>query len=74
MPKLITEIDEHTWRVLERRARQNRRTVEAEVAEILRHAVREEREAIIQRLQQLHARLGGRCFSSSVELIREDRI
>jgi plasmid stability protein len=73
MAKLVITIDEATLRLLKHRAQVNRRGVEDEAADILRHSLLPDREAIVQHLQTLHAQLQGRRFASSAELIREDR-
>jgi hypothetical protein len=73
MVELITQVDEFTYRELERRAKHRQRTVSEEAAELLRQAVGAERAALIARLKSLHASLQSRSFTPSPELIREDR-
>lgn len=72
MVELITQIDESTYRELERRAKRRQRTVSDETAELLRQAVSADRAALIARLQSLHASLKSQTFTPSPELIRED--
>ncbi len=74
MVRLTMTIDEQTLQALKRQAERHHRTVEEEVADILRRAVQTDREAIVQRLKQLHAQMGALSpDKSSAELIREDR-
>jgi plasmid stability protein len=73
MIELITQIDEQTYRELERRAQRRQRSVSEEVAEILRQALGTDRDALLKHLQSLHTSLKSRSFTPSPELIREDR-
>jgi plasmid stability protein len=73
MIELITQIDEQTYRELERRAQRRQRSVSEEAAELLRLALGTDRAALIMRLQSLHTPLKSRSFTPSPELIREDR-
>jgi hypothetical protein len=81
MVELITQIDEGTYRELERRARLRQRSVSEEAAELLRLALSDtlanagkvDRTALIKHLQTLHAQLKSGSFTSSPDLIREDR-
>ena len=71
--ELITQVDESTYRELERRAKRRQRTVSDEAAELLRQAVSADRAALIARLQSLHASLKSHTLTPSPELIRDDR-
>jgi hypothetical protein len=80
MVELITQIDERSYRELERRAQLRQRSVSEEAAELLRLALSDalanagkvDRAALIKHLQALHAQLESRSFTPSPDLIRED--
>ena len=73
MIELTTQVDERTYRALERRARHHQRGVSEEAAELLRQALGMDRDMLIAHLQSLHASLKSRVFTPSPELVREDR-
>jgi plasmid stability protein len=71
---LVRDLEPAVVERLKERARCNGRSLQAEVAQILREEARkltiEEARALSERW---HARLAGRTFSDSAELIHEDR-
>lgn len=58
---------------LKRRARQNGRSLEAELRSILQRAAGEGAEQLLAEVQRVRDMFAGRTFSDSAELIREDR-
>jgi antitoxin FitA len=75
MPSILVRgLDPRTIRHLKERARRNGRSLQQEVKEIIERAVgmltMNEARRLSERWQH---RLGGRSFSDSVRLIREDR-
>ena len=73
MVELITQLDERTYRALERRAQCHQRSVSEEAAELLRQALGTDRDTLIAHLQSLHASLKSRAFTPSPKLIRAER-
>ena len=70
---LIRDLDPKVVTRLKTRARGNRRSLQAELKEILERAAatpNPDRRAVMRAVQKL---FGGRTFSDSTELIREDR-
>jgi plasmid stability protein len=73
MVEIVTQIDEQTYRELERRAQRRQRSVSEEAAELLRQVLGTSRVALVAHLQALHGSLKSRSLTPSTELIREDR-
>lgn len=74
MPQvLVRDVESAVIDRLKRRARQNGRSLEAELRMILRRAAGVDMEAALAQLQRLQADFAGRSFSDSTELLREDR-
>lgn len=71
---LVRNLDPAVVERLKTRARRNGRSLQAEVAEILQEASSRLTMTEARALsEQWHARLAGRTFSDSTELVREDR-
>jgi plasmid stability protein len=70
---LIRDVDEATVERLRERAKNNGRSLEAELRLVLRSAARLTPEEFLESVARTRARLGGRRFSDSADLIREDR-
>ena len=70
---LVREVEPAVLDRLKRRARQNGRSLEAELRAILRQAAGLEMEAAVEQLRRIQEDFAGRTFSDSTELLREDR-
>lgn len=70
---LIRDLPEDVMRRLRDRARQNGRSLQAEVHETLRRSVKMTREETFARWDELREKYAGRTFTDAVQLIREDR-
>lgn len=78
MPQvLVRDIDPAVIEKLKARARQNGRSLEGELRQILRQAaeesIKEDIETIQADIARIRALFAGRTFSDSVNLLREDR-
>jgi plasmid stability protein len=82
MPTLYVEnIPEELYEALRRRARQHRKSMAAEILQLLQEniptaAELERRRQFLKKVEQLHAqapRLSPQRFPSSEEMVREDR-
>jgi plasmid stability protein len=74
MPNLLVrDLDPDLLERLKAQAKRNRRSVQAEVKELLKNHVALSMEEAIKRIEKFRQSLGGRKFSDSAELIREDR-
>jgi plasmid stability protein len=80
MPTLYVEnVPDDLYDALRRRAKENRRSIAAEVLSLLESTVPtkkelERRRAIFDRIQRLNSRAHpGKVFPSTEEMIREDR-
>ena len=75
MPQvLVRQLDAAVIRLLEARAREHHRSLQAELRDILEQAARAPRSAdVIARVRELRAMFRGRKFSDSAVLIRRDR-
>jgi len=74
MPQvLVRDLDETVMQKLKERARQNGRSLEAELRTILQRAAGEPMTAVPPELQRVHEMFNGRTFRDSAELIRRDR-
>ncbi|MGC8782817.1 MAG: FitA-like ribbon-helix-helix domain-containing protein [Armatimonadota bacterium] len=73
----LRHLDEATLQELRRIAWSRGHSLEEEAEEMLKWAVREmvrtERQQLLQQIGSFHANLGNTTFSSSADLIREDR-
>jgi plasmid stability protein len=71
---LVRDLDQKTVQRLKARARFNRRSLRAEIKDILERAARTLTMEEARRLSKMwHRRLARRRFSDSAEVIREDR-
>lgn len=70
---LVRDIDPEKLERLKARAKQNGRSLQSEVKLLLEKAVGNSNEEILAILNTWKQRFAGREFSSSVDLIREDR-
>jgi plasmid stability protein len=70
---LIRDVEPEVIEDLKRRAKQNGRSLEAELRQILRSAVRTVEEETLAELERVRALFAGRQFSDSAALLREDR-
>lgn len=74
MPQvLVREVDPTILAKLKARARQNGRSLEAELRLILQQAAGENPASILPDIERVRALFAGRSFSDSTELLREDR-
>lgn len=77
MPQiLVRNLDPQVVEKLKKRARNNRRSLQAEAKDILSReadAPIVNRKEAIRKIRELSGRFEGRGFPDSVELIREDR-
>ena len=80
MPTLYVEnVPDDLYDALRRRAKENRRSIAAEVLSLLESTVPtkkelERRRALFDRIQRLNSRApSGKTFPSTEEMIREDR-
>jgi hypothetical protein len=70
---LICDIDERAVARLEARARRHGRSLQAEAKAVLEQAAGYSREDFLKRLERWDRHFGGKKFSDSADLIREDR-
>jgi plasmid stability protein len=71
---LIRDLDKKTLKELKERAAANRRSVQAEVKEIIERVAREKTfEQLQQQLANFSKRFRGRKMTDTVKLVREDR-
>ena len=70
---LVREVEPAVIEKLKARAKQNGRSLEAELRVILRQAAGVDMEAALLELKRVQADFAGRSFSDSTELLREDR-
>lgn len=70
---LIRDLGEDVMRRLQSRAKQNGRSVQAEIQEILTRSVKMTREETAARAEELRTKFAGRDFPDATLLIREDR-
>lgn len=73
---LIRDIDPSTYATLKQQAKDNGRSFQAELRQILDAAAAESENSnyMIREARKIRESFKGRIFSSSVELIREDRM
>jgi len=70
---LVRDLENDVVDKLKERAKSRGRSLEAELRLILEQAAQDSRAAGLLELEQIRARLAGRTFSDSLELLREDR-
>lgn len=70
---LIRDLDPELLRRLKLRAKRRGRSLQAEVREILKNNTPLTVDEARERFAQVRAQLGGRKFSDSTDLVREDR-
>ena len=70
---LIRELDPSVIRKLKSRARRHRRSLQAELKEIMEQAATARPAAVLARVERVRAMFRGRKFSDSAALIRRDR-
>jgi plasmid stability protein len=70
---LVRDIEPMVLEKLKTRARQNGRSLEAELRLILQQAAGEPAASLLPEVERIRALFGGRTFSDSAELLREDR-
>lgn len=70
---LVRNLDEQVVDKLKARARENRRSLQAEVKLVLEQATRFDRATALKRIEEVRKMLAGRPMSDSAELIRELR-
>ena len=70
---LVRDIDPEKLRRLKARAKQNGRSLQSELKLLLEKAAGNSKEEVLAILNTWKERFAGRKFSSSVDLIREDR-
>lgn len=70
---LVRDLDPDLVERLKAQAKRNRRSVQAEIREILRNNVQDSWDEAIAKMEKFRQSLGGRKFSDSAELIRGDR-
>lgn len=70
---LVRKLPEAVVERLKARARRNDRSLEAEVRDVLQHAVSQEKEEFFKAADAMRARLAGRHHTETLELLREDR-
>ena len=70
---LIRDLDESLVERLERRARRNSRSLEAEVKLVLEQAAGMEPEAVSAAVDKIRRRIGNRAFADTADIIREGR-
>ena len=71
---LIRDLDKKTLKELKERAAANRRSVQAEVKEIIERGAREKTfEQLQQQLEKFSKRFRGRKMTDTLKLVREDR-
>jgi antitoxin FitA len=70
---LVQDLSEATLTLLRRRAERHGRSLEDEVRTIIENSAQGEFAEARRGVEEIRAMLGGRRFSDSAELIREDR-
>ena len=70
---LVRDLEKTTVDALKRRARRQRRSLQAEMKEILEEAAATERFDVESELARVRALFEGRRFTDSAALVREDR-
>lgn len=70
---LIRDVEDAVVEKLRSNAVSNGRSLEAELRMVLRRAAARDSDMALEELRRILERLGGRVFSDSAELIREDR-
>lgn len=72
---LVRDLDDDTVTALKQRAIAHHRSLQGEVKAIIEDACKREEDLkqVRKNLEAFQARFGGKVFSSSVDLIREDR-
>lgn len=70
---LIRNIEPRVLELLKKQAKENDRSLEAELRVILRREAGLDREEFVQKLKEIHASYKGKVFSDSTALIREMR-
>lgn len=70
---LIRELDPSVIRKLKSRARRHRRSLQAELKEIMEQAATASPADVLARVERVRAMFRGRKFSDSAALIRRDR-
>lgn len=70
---LVRDLDDAVVERLRERARQNNRSLEAELRSILQRAAGVITPEALAEVERVRAMFAGRSFSDSAELIREDR-
>ncbi len=74
MPQiLVRDLDEEVVKRLKARAKQEGRSLQAEVKLILEQAAKLDMDTSLKLLQQYRVRFKGRFFSDSTDLVRENR-
>jgi antitoxin FitA len=70
---LVRDVEPQVLDKLKARARQNGRSLEAELRLILRQAAGEPASSLLPEVERVRAMFAGRAFSDSAALLREDR-
>lgn len=70
---LVRGLDDEVVEALKARAREHRRSLQAEVKLVLEEAAWVDRATSLRRVEALRAKLAGRATSDSTELVRELR-
>jgi plasmid stability protein len=70
---LVRDLSDEVVEKLKARARENRRSLQAEVKLVLEQATRFDRATALKRIEEVRKMLAGRPMSDSAELIRELR-
>jgi len=70
---LVRDLEPAVIQRLKLRAQQHKRSLEAELRVILRHAAGVDMQPALEELKRIQADFHGRTFSDSTELIRQDR-
>lgn len=70
---LVRDVSDEVVEKLKARARENRRSLQAEVKLVLEEATRFDRATALKRIEEVRKMLAGRPMSDSTELIRELR-
>ena len=70
---LVRKLDKDVVERLKRRAKKQGRSLEAEARIVLEQAAKVDYEAALRMIDGIRAKLGGRRFSDSAEIIREFR-
>ena len=70
---LVRDLDEHVVETLKARARENRRSLQAEVKLVLEESARFDRAAARTRIEEVRRKLADLRTTDSTELVREIR-